>query len=185
MTFEHMADAAFAQNIPPGFAIAAGYYGGPLAYNVWAPGDWRLFPGNRLLIWVAGYNGAAEGQQAGEALAALGVPEGCITAVDMEKRRDKTMLAKFDKTIEEAEETHAEILAGFADAYKTWVYGSASTVMGNEPLNGYWVADYGLTAGQLMAVLETPHVRAIQYASFPAFDASLVKQWAEGEMWHG
>lgn len=171
-TYEHMADAAFAATIPPGFAIAAGYYGGPLAYHVWPAADWQRFPGFRLPIWVGGFDGADEGAQAVFALRALGVPAGCRTGLDMETRKDITYVEAFGAALQAA-------------GYLVEVYGSASTVYGNPPLNGYWVADYGLTAGQMMTVLETPHVRAIQYASFPAYDASLVKAWTEGEMWHG
>jgi hypothetical protein len=29
------------------------------------------------------------------------------------------------------------------------------------------------------------HVRAVQYSSNAGWDSSLVKQWTEGEMWHG
>ena len=172
MTYARMADAAFAANIPPGFQIAAGYYGGPDAYHVWPTSDWGRFPGFRLPIWVGGLDGKGEAADAAVVLSGLGVPPGSITVLDMEARKDITYVEAFGAAMKTA-------------GYKTWVYGSAGAVFRNPPLNGYWVADYGLSAEQMMSVLELPHVRAVQYASYPAFDPSLVKPWTEGEMWHG
>ena len=74
-----MADAAFAANIPPGYDIAGGYYGGPFAYHIWPPADWARFPGYKLPIWVGGQEGSAEATLAAAALDGLGVPEGAIT----------------------------------------------------------------------------------------------------------
>lgn len=169
-----MADAAFAANIPPGFQIAAGYYGGPAAYHVWPRSDWGLFPGYRLPIWVGGEDGAGEGQQAVEELANLGVPAGCLTVLDMEARKDDTYVAHFGSAL-------------YAAGYKTWVYGSYDTLFGNPPLNGYWVADYTTRMAEVRQIMQSPSVRAVQYAADqpPGFDESMVKQWTEGEMWHG
>jgi Domain of unknown function (DUF1906) len=174
MTYLPMADAAFAANIPPGFDIAAGYYGGQAAYHVWAPGDWARFPGYRLPIWVPGNpgNGPADGKAAVAALKALGVPPGSIVVVDMETRRDKEYVTNFNAEIQ-------------AEGYKLWVYGSVATVFGNPPCNGYWVADYGISMADVTHVLQLPHVRAVQYATSAGFDTSLVKAWTEGEMWRG
>jgi hypothetical protein len=174
LTTAKMADAAVAADIPGGFAIAAGYYGGPNAYHVWAPGDWQRFPGFRLPIWVGGMAGAAEGAEAVNALRALRVPEDSYTAIDLEGRRDRTYVDAF-----------GGVLA--AAGYRTWVYGSRDSVFGNPPLNGYWVAEYGLTALEVMTLLGTPRVRAVQYAPNlpPGYDASLVREWTEGGMWHG
>lgn len=169
-----MADAAFAANIPPGFQVAAGYYGGPEAYHVWPRSDWGLFPGYRLPIWVGGDNGADEGEQAAEELATLGVPAGCLTVLDMETRVDDTYVAHFGSALHAA-------------GYKTWVYGSAAYLFKNPPLNGYWVADYTSNMADVRKLMQSPSVRAVQYAPDlpPGFDESLVKQWTEGEMWHG
>lgn len=173
-----MTDAAFAQDITPGFAIAAGYYGGPGAYHVWPSSDWGRFPGYRLPIWVPSQgnkNGETDGAEALAALRALKVPPDVYTAVDMETLRDRTYVERF-----------AEALGG-PGGYRLWVYGSRSMVFANPPCNGYWVADYGLSLLELRNLLETPHVRAVQYMAnlAPGYDASLVKAWTEGEMWHG
>ena len=175
MTYVRMADAAFAANIPPGFDVAAGYYGGPSAYHVWPAADWARFPGWRLPIWVGGQDGAGEGAEAGAALERLGVPHGSITVLDMEARRDITYVETFAAQLQDS------------GGYKTWVYGSASTVFGNPQIHGYWVADYGVPAAKWMALLQTIGVRAVQYEPDvpPGYDASLVKAWTEGEMWHG
>ena len=174
MTYEPMADAAFAANIPPGFQVAGGYYGGPHAYHVWPRSDWGRFPGFRLPIWVGGQAGEAEGEAAAAELEALGVPPGSITALDMETRRDITYVEHFGAVLHSA-------------GFRVWVYGSRSTVFSNPQLNGYWVADYSLTHAEVIGLLETHGIRAVQYAAglAPGYDASLVKRWTEGEMWHG
>src|SRR5215469_15613148 len=107
---ERMRDAAYAANIgEPWNRAVAGYYGGPNAYNVWTPADWKRFASNRKLpIWVAGLDGAGEGHHAVDALRDLGVPKSVYTAVDMENRVDKTYVEHF-----------GEVLNGAA--YKVWV----------------------------------------------------------------
>lgn len=172
MTYAHMADAAYAPNIPPGFEVVAGYYGGPETYHQWAPRDWSLFPGYKLPIWVGGLGAPEEAHQAVAELQALGVPPGSLTVADMETRVDKTYLEKFWAILNEA-------------GYKVWVYGSASTLFSNPPLNGYWVADYTNNMTLIFNLMQAPSVRAVQYSADmpPGYDASLVKVWTEGEMW--
>jgi hypothetical protein len=171
VNYLRMADAAFAANIPPGFDIAAGYFGGPNAYNVWQRPDWDRFPGLRLPIWVCGYDGAAEGAAAAGLLKILGVPGGAVAVADMETRVDRTYLEAFG----------AELAAA---GYKTWVYGSAGTVFGNPQLNGYWVADY---VANPLPVLTQTGVRAVQFAPdlAPGYDESWVKPWTATALWHG
>jgi hypothetical protein len=168
---ERMRDAAFAVNISTSWTGAvAGYYGGPNAFNVWAPGDWRLFSGNRKLpIWVAGLDGPGEGASAVSALRALRVPGNSYTAVDMEGRVDETYVTNFGNVLSAA-------------GYKVWVYGSASTLFSNPGLNGYWVADY---AGIGPFMFSHAGVRATQYAPGNAYDSSTVKDftYALGTWW--
>lgn len=176
MTYLRMADAAQAVNIPPGFQIIAGYYGGPGAYRIWTDHEWAMFPGYRLPIWVAAEgnkNGTVDGEAAISRLKALGVPPGSFTALDMETMHDASYVHSFGATM--------------APFYRTWVYGSVSTVFDNPPLNGYWVADYTTNTQVVDALLQTGHVRACQFAADvpPGYDISLVKQWTEGGMWHG
>ena len=173
MTYVRMADAAYAANIPPGFDIAGGYYGGPNAYHVWPAPDWGRFPGFRLPIWVGGNDGAAEGADAWRALRNLGVPMESLTVLDMETRNSA------------ADAAYVEAFAANAGGYRVWVYGSASTVFRLPPLNGYWVADYTSDMRAIDGLLQHEHVRAVQFAAVGPYDASLVKQWTEGEMWHG
>ena len=172
MTYLHMADAAYASAIPPGFQVAAGYYGGPNAYHVWPDADWARFPGMRLPIWVGGSDGAGEGVQAVLALQRLRVPEGAITVLDMETRIDKT---------------YAEAFGDELANYKVWVYGSASTVFSNPELNGYWVADY---VGQpfmhpAVGVRATQYAAGLPGAGGGSYDASLVKPWVAPFLWTG
>jgi len=160
---ERMRDSAFAANIGQGWAGAVGgYYGGPNAYHVWSPGDWKRFHSNRKLpIWVAGQDGHGEGRAAAGALHALGVPQHVYTAVDMENRADKTYVEHFGEALQAA-------------GYKIFVYGSASSVFSNPHLNGYWVADY---AGKGPFMYDHQHVRATQYATGPDYDSSTVRDW--------
>lgn len=173
MTYARMADAAFAANIPPGFDIAGGYYPGRADFHAWSPADWQRFPGYRLPITVPGDpgDGDVDAQVAVLNLQQLGVPEGCITVLDMETRKDVLYVETFG--------------AAMAPHYRVWVYGSASTVFGNPPLNGYWAADYTTDMRVIDQLLQAPHVRAVQYNAGPGYDSSLVKPWTEGEMWHG
>jgi len=177
-----MADAAYAAAIPPGFQVAAGYYGGPNAYHVWPAADWGRFPGLRLPIWVGGMEGAIEGAQAVAALRALRVPPwthalGTMTALDMETRHDVTYVNAFQAVLN---------AAGFL----VWDYGSLSTVYRDPEANGYWVADYTdlVDAEGVLAQIGT---RAVQYAAgLPGagggqYDASLVKPWVAPFLWTG
>jgi hypothetical protein len=172
MNLLRFADAAYASNIPPGFAGVFGYYGGPNVDHTWTGHEWRLFPGLKCPIWVGGEDGQGEGVVAVEALRVLAVPTGSITVLDMETRVDRTYVEHFG-----AELAHA--------GYRVWVYGSLDTVFGNPPLNGYHVASYGITYSQALALLSQPHVRAVQDRAdvTPGYDDDLVKQWTEGEMW--
>ena len=167
---ERMRDAAYAVNIGPYARAVAGYYGGPDAFHVWAPNDWKRFARNRKLpIWVAGLDGAGEGAEAVRALRALGVPRGSYTVVDMEARVDRTYLDHFWSVLQ-------------AGGYKVWVYGSASTVFNNPSLNGYWVAEY---AGRGPFMYNHSSVRATQYAPGEFFDSSSIKDWTyfSGTWW--
>lgn len=166
-----MRDAAYASTIDPSWAGAVGgYYGGPNAYNTWAPGDWQQFGKNKKLpIWVAGLDGEGEAKDAIHALRALGVPTGVYTVVDMEDRVDKTYVTGFGNAMGAA-------------GYKVWVYGQASSVFGNPNVNGYWVADYTGT-GPFM--YNHSNVRATQYRSGQDFDSSTVRDWTyiSGPWW--
>jgi hypothetical protein len=167
---ERMRDAAFAVDIGPYARAVAGYYGGPGAFHVWSAADWRRYASNRKLpIWVAGFDGAGEGEDAVRALRDLGVPRRSYTAVDMETRIDRTYLDHFWAVLHAA-------------GYKVWVYGSASTVFSNPRLNGYWVADY---AGIGPFMYDHSSVRATQYAPGEFHDKSSVKDWTyySGTWW--
>jgi hypothetical protein len=169
MTYVKAADAAFASNIPPGFQVVFGYYGGPNAFHVWSKADWDLFPGSKVPIWVGGYDGKGEGVQAAQALRELGVPTGSYTVLDMETRKDDTYVNHFADALNAA-------------GYRVWVYGSASTVFANPQRNGYFVADY---VANPLPVLQQVGVRAVQYLPDvrPGYDESLVKEWTVAGMW--
>ena len=169
-----MADAAYAANIPPGYDIAAGYLDSPEAFAPWIPQDWRRYPGYKLPIWVhePGSDGTQAARETLSQLGTLGVPPGSIVALDMETRVDRTFVAKF-----------YDELGRPGAGFRTWVYGSQAFVGSNPPCNGYWVADYTGDMHVVDWLLGQPHVRAVQWASNAGYDASLVKQWTEGEMW--
>lgn len=163
-----MRDAAFPNNIQSGWMGAVGgYVGGPLAFNTWSPPAWRGFPRNRKLpIWVAGHAPKEEAANCLAALEAAGVPTGVRIAVDLETRVDNYWLETFD------------VIVGAK--YLVMVYGSASTVFGNLPLRGYWVADYA-NIGPFM--YDHPEVRATQYAPGAREDASTVHRWVLDTLW--
>lgn len=168
---ERMRDAAFPANIPADWnGAVGGYYGGPREFRQWEPAEWARFRKHRKLpIWVAGFEGKAEGEQAVAALKALHVPRGAYTALDLETRVDKTYVEHFGQVLQAA-------------GYKVWVYGSAGTVFENPCLNGYWVADY---AGKGPYMYPHRHVRATQYAEGNEFDSSTVRAWTyfQGTWW--
>jgi hypothetical protein len=171
VTVERMRDAAFPASIPTEWAGAvAGYYGGPNALNVWSEADWDRFRHRRKLpIWVGGLGGVPEGNAAVAALKALKVPHGAYTVLDLEGRVDKTYVEHFGDVLNDA-------------GYRVWVYGEASTVFGNPPLNGWWVA---LWAGIGPFMVDHPDVRATQFRQGTDFDSSTVKPWTfdEGSWW--
>src|SRR3974390_1274338 len=57
-------DAAFPANLHGWPGLVFGYYGGPMALNVWDNSAWRAFGSYKVPIWVGGMAGAPEGQQA-------------------------------------------------------------------------------------------------------------------------
>lgn len=122
-------DAAFANNLTGWSGAVGGYLPSPRAFHPWSVADWARFRGNRKLpIWVAGLNGEEEAFAALKALFDLGVPRGAWLAVDLETRVDKTWCQRFAAVMDWA-------------GYWVAVYGSTSTLFGNPPLDGYWVAD--------------------------------------------
>jgi hypothetical protein len=160
-------DAAFPAYLQGYPGVISGYYGGPDAYNVWSAAQWSQFAGNpKMPIWVGGFGGATEGEQAVLALQNLGVPQNVLTVLDMEGRVDKTYVDSFGSMLRQY-------------GYKTLVYGSASTVFSNPQLNGYWVANY--TGYEFM--YQHDGVRGTQYASGPDYDLDVWKDWVVPSMW--
>ena len=151
--------------LPPGFDAAAGYLGGDTPH-VWTAAEWRRVGKlAKLPIWVRSDPGGAE-QGSAEAgnvlhrLYLLGARPGCTVALDLET----AVAAPYVKAFH-------SVLSFFG--YHVWVYGSRTTVFGNPPCDGYWVADY----------TGTPHfpagnaVRACQWQSGPDVDRSVVRWW--------
>lgn len=168
-----MADEAFAQgSVPPGYSIIAGYLYSQTAYHPWTGADWAKFGTMRKLpifvpreagsppVWTAPVDDAFK---VGDQLYRLKVPKGNPVALDLETT------------------VNVDYVTWFAAAlrwigYRTWVYGSASTLFGNPcpPFGGYWVADY---AGKGPFMYPHAGVRATQYASGATFDSSVVAWW--------
>lgn len=174
---EAMRDSEFASAIPTSWkGIVAGYFGGSNAAHTWAKDtEWGRFPRNKKLpIWVPGpgSDGLKDAGTAIESLYWLGATKGCYVALDMETRIDRSYVEKFVGVMQ---------YAGF----KTFVYGSASTVFQNPKGHGYWVADYA-GKGPFMY----PGARLTQYAD-PQFgsggnwDSSTVATWTAlfGKFW--
>lgn len=161
-------DAAFPANLHDWHGAVWGYYGGPLAFNVWGRSDWAAFGGYKVPIWVGGYAGTPEGEQAVSALRSLGVPQGCETILDMETRVDRTYVTKFGAVLNGA-------------GYRVLVYGSTSTLFRNPQLNGYCVAD----PTGIPHMYPHAGVRMTQYAFGATFDSDVIKRWMalDGHLW--
>lgn len=160
-------DSAYAADLKGWSGAVCGYLPAQRAYHVWSPADWAMFLGNRKLpIWVAGLNGEDEAVTALHALFSLRVPRGTFVAADMEGRKDRTYLTRFGAVMAWA-------------GYHTLVYGSASTVFGNPPLDGYWVADW---TGQAH-LYPADDVAGTQYASLPAYDESVFLASVADQFW--
>lgn len=154
-------DAAFPENLAGYTGTVLGYYGGPRAYNAWSKLQWNQFVRNyKIPIWVGGLAGKDEAVQAVGVLRTLGVPKGCVTLLDMEARVDKTYVAHFGEVM-------------LASGYKTWVYGSTSTLFLNPQLNGYAPANPTGVRGLF------PHagVRMTQWAFGAITDSDVIRKW--------
>jgi hypothetical protein len=166
-----MADEAFATGkIPPGYSVIAGYLSSPAAYHPWSNSDWAKFGTmKKLPIFVASKatglagTGDSDAFSCLEQLYKLGVPKGSAVGLDMETAVDASYVKDFSNALQWA-------------GYRTWVYGSASSVFLNpQPsYGGYWVADY---KGIGPFMYKHPGVRATQYESGSEYDSSLIKWW--------
>ena len=169
---ERMRDSATPEGIPDSWTGAvAGYLSPGDPYRPWAPTDWARFSGRRKLpIYVQtepqNNHPWTDADQVLRQLRSLGVPQGKYTVLDLDGAIDPAYVEGYGDAMH---------LAG----YKTWVYGQASTLFANPPLNGYWVADYrGI--GPYMYGGE--HIRATQYASPQTgsggnWDSSTLQEW--------
>jgi hypothetical protein len=177
---EHMRDAAYAANIPtPWGGAVAGYLnsrpeGDPA--HPWTASDWIKFQANRKLpIFVQSHPvtdmAEADAFATLKALYDIGAPAGIRTALDLETAIDAEYVRRYGKVMR---------WSGF----RVWVYGSASTVFGNPPLDGYWVADY--LDGQPF-LYDHPDVRATQYTNNPPaskYDSSAIRNWVYADVAH-
>lgn len=127
-------DAAYPpDNPPPGADGVCGYIGGD-ATHVWSPADWASQPARyRVPIFVRsdppGPGAAADVAAALAQLAAIGAPEGIVVAWDMETAVDAAYIKQVHTLLD--------------GRYRLLVYGSQSTVQGNQNPDGlYWGADW-------------------------------------------
>lgn len=150
---------------PAGYQAVAGYIGGATPH-VWTHAEWDRFNAlKKLPIWVGRIVTGAPAPQneAFEALRRLfelHVPKGSPVVLDLETHVDGPYVRSFGAVLSWA-------------GYRTWVYGSASSLFRNPPLGGYWVADYTGTP----FMYQHKDVRATQYASGQTYDSSTVQTW--------
>jgi len=177
---ELMRDAAYATNIPrPWHDAVAGYLnsrpdGDP--FHPWSAADWRLFRDNRKLpIFVQSHPvtdmAEADAFATIKALYDIGAPMGIRVALDLETAVNAEYVHRYGRVM---------LWAGF----RVWVYGSASTVFGNPPIDGYWVADYVSTGPFLYGHAD---VKATQYTDNPPdgkYDSSAVREWVYADVTH-
>lgn len=154
-------DASNPGTLPAGFDVVAGYIGGNTPH-VWTPDQWASFGKRKKLpIWVyTGRGGLNDAQEAARQLYELKVPKGIPVVYDMETIVDPVNVQHF---------------AGFMAwiGYRTWPYGSASTIFKNPACSGYWVADYV----DYPFMYPGRQVRATQYQNGVSYDRSLLKPW--------
>jgi hypothetical protein len=86
----------------------------------------------------------------------------------METMVDRSYLDKFGAELKDA-------------GYKTWVYGSVSTLFKNPQLNGYAAAD----PTGILHMYPHPGVRMTQWAFGPLFDQDAIREWllAQDDFW--
>lgn len=161
-----MGDAAYAVNLDgTSFDAVGGYLRAPASLHPWSSTDWREVPGPKLPIWEAGFDGRIEAENCLAQLAALDAKD-CYVALAMETRTDRTYVAAFGAIMQHY-------------GYRVLVTGSASSVFGNPPLNGYWVEDYIYKP----FMYNHSHVRATQWTDGEKYDQSTVKPWILKRFW--
>lgn len=142
------------QHVITGYDVCGFYLGGRTPH-AWSAQQVDVQPERwRAPFWLADPNRPADSQGAdiAAALEALHAPPGSIYFLDMETLIAPTLVNDI------AGVTHA---AG----YRCGVYGSESTVFGNPPRAGYFVARYDGIA----ALYEHPHALAKQYSDHGDF----------------
>lgn len=179
MPREMMRDAAFASNIDLSWAdadfnhIIGGYLRRPPGdpAHPWSPADWAMFPKNKKLPIVVQSNPGSIAGAKTDAFEALqdifdaDIPTGVQIALDLETAVDPEYVKEFGKILN---------WAGF----KVHPYGSTSTLFGNPPLQGYWIA--APSPNGVPYEYNHPDVVMTQYALdvAPGYDASAVR-WTE------
>lgn len=170
--YSTMGDAAYATDLNgTTFNAVGGYLASPNAFHAWSEADWDSVPGPKLPIFVANFgkkNGKNDGREIVSQLRGLKVPAGKLVAVDLEESIDKSYVNNLYAEVHDR------------GGYKVWVYGSASTVFGNPPCNGYWVADY---FGTEPFIYDHRLARATQWKRGTLFDTSAVLAWCLREFW--
>jgi hypothetical protein len=169
--YSTMGDAAYVGNLNgTSFDAVAGYLPSVNAFHSWSAMDWAKISGPKLPIFVAPFgnkDGKNDGQSIVSQLQWLKVTPGCPVVVDMETMVDVTYIEAMWRVVR------------LDNGHKLFVYGSADTVFGNPPCNGYWIADY--TGVEHM--YDHVSARATQWTSGPKYDSSLVKPWVMQEFW--
>jgi hypothetical protein len=173
---QNMFDASTPPLVAPGgFHAVAGYIGGRTPH-VWTLNEWQRFHSLRKLpIYVpsqaiGGHDVAAI--DVGEILHQcyhLQIPRGTPIVLDMETAADKP----FDLAV-------ADMLHFFG--YRTWIYGSRSTIGNNPPCDGEWVAEYT----HVPHMVPGGNVKATQWTdAVPGkpYDQSLVRWLAFETLW--
>lgn len=157
MTFLTFYDSAYPPANPPaGMDGVGGYIGGDTPHT-WSLADWNSqHVRYRLPIFVrsnpVGASAAADVGAALTQLRALGAPGGILVAWDMETAADAAYIKAVYNLMT-------------ADGYKLIIYGSQSSVFGNDNPDGlYWGADWTSVSGL------KPGDSITQFVSFNSYD---------------
>lgn len=149
---------------PKGTKIVGLYMGGDTPH-VWTQDEVKRFGKYRKLpIYVrsnpTGRNPVDDAMTVLQWLYHFRVPRGQVVALDLEGAVNKPYVSGF-----------GNVLRFFG--YKVWPYGEISTIFGNPPEDGYWVAHYD----NKRRMVHHPNVRAKQYKTGPSWTTSMVKYW--------
>lgn len=159
-------DASTPPGVPyPGAAAVMGYIGGNTPH-VWTRDEWRRFAALvQFPIWV----GVFEADPVGHARQAVSAARALGWSPNPPSGNRRGIIIDYETEVNQAWiDSFAAVV--WAAGYETFVYGSESTITGNPPKEGRWIALYNGLAN----LPDIPYAVAHQYAANIPFDGTAV-----------